>query len=338
VGGRIPGVDGLRGVGILAVLMLHLKLVAAGSGVSVIFAISGFLITHILLRKLDANGTFSLRWFYTRRVLRLAPGLFLYIAGLGSALVLSDEFAREHGRWEDFASAALFSTDVQRIVFNGMPIGRLFVHLWSLGVEMKFYLLWPLVLLVSHRLPGRRWVAASAPIGFTVLCCYARILLVRQPGNTPVWLTYLAITRADCIAVGCLAALGAPLAQRRPAAWQWIGLACLLAYLAMPFVAPMRRDMTILLWHLPLSLLGCGVLAGLAACPGGWLGRWLDFKPLALTGVWCYGIYLWHQLILATLHSAGTSELLTTPIFAIAAWTAGALSYRFVESPFMRKS
>lgn len=145
-------IDGLRGIAVLLVVGFHFfPSYGAGGfiGVDVFFVISGYLISKIILHDLQARQ-FSFWQFYQRRIRRLFPALIAVLAGcyaMGWYVLLPDEF-RQLGR--HIAAAALFLSNFvfwkETGYFDNAPAAKPLLHLWSLGVEEQFYLLWPLIL------------------------------------------------------------------------------------------------------------------------------------------------------------------------------------------------
>ncbi|MFN2375246.1 MAG: acyltransferase family protein [Candidatus Binatia bacterium] len=167
-------VDGLRAVSILLVVMFHAfpALLPGGYlGVDVFFVISGFLITDLMLRR-AAQGFSSLGEFYARRVRRLFPALLAVTV----ACLVFGWFALLPGEYAQLGRHALAaSVFVPNVAFWSEAgywdtASRLkpLLHLWSLGVEEQFYLVWPaLVLLLGRtRLPFPAWVLPVAAISF----------------------------------------------------------------------------------------------------------------------------------------------------------------------------
>ena len=124
-------------------------------GVDVFFVISGFLITGLIARELD-QGRFSLLGFYTRRIRRIFPALIIVLAAtlvLGWLWMLPAAFAQLGS--DAFASAAFLANIalwLQSGYFDIESARKPLLHLWSLGIEEQFYLVWPLILMLAARL------------------------------------------------------------------------------------------------------------------------------------------------------------------------------------------
>ena len=149
-----PALDGLRGVAVLAVLVFHLDRMRGGFlGVDLFFALSGYLITSLLVVERRTRGGIALGAFWARRARRLLPALFVLVAGVAVLLTtLTDAADRPHYRgdalatlgyvanWERMAAPVSY-WDIFR---QPSPLD----HTWSLAIEEQFYLVWPLVALV----------------------------------------------------------------------------------------------------------------------------------------------------------------------------------------------
>lgn len=157
-----PEIDGLRAVAVIAVLVFHAFpqiLVGGFAGVDVFFVISGFLITSIVVRDINA-GEFSYFSFLVRRINRLLPSLLtvlLATVSMGYYLLFANEF-KEHGK--HVAASAMFMSNFLLIsevgYFDTASSSKPLLHLWSLAVEEQFYFVWPLVILVAFVL-RKRW-------------------------------------------------------------------------------------------------------------------------------------------------------------------------------------
>jgi peptidoglycan/LPS O-acetylase OafA/YrhL len=207
---RLSGLDGLRGISILLVIMCHsnwtchLHLPAKMAdylqqvtfplgffGVPIFFVISGFLITYLLLREEERTGSISLKQFWIRRFLRIVPPVALYILFIFGYSALKGV----HLDRLDLAAVVLF--------FRNLVSGNvMFDHFWSLSIEEQFYLAWPLGLTL---MPGKwRFQAALTLLVLFPLLRIMGALLLSQP----MYFMLTSLLRFDSILVGCLLAIG----------------------------------------------------------------------------------------------------------------------------------
>jgi len=171
-----PDVDGLRAVAVLAVFVFHLfpKLLPGGFvGVDVFFVISGYLISGIILRSLNA-GSFSFADFYIKRANRIFPSLVLVLCACflaGWYYLLQDEF---ENLGKHIHKATVFFSNItfykEAGYFDHAAELKPLLHLWSLGIEEQFYLIWPLLLFVAWK--------KSRQIGVLILGCLAASFLL----------------------------------------------------------------------------------------------------------------------------------------------------------------
>ncbi len=186
---RVPELDGIRAIAILAILVFHAipgLLPGAFLGVDLFLVLSGYLITSLLIAEEQATGTVSLREFYRRRALRILPPLAAAIV-LAGLLGVGGPMAA--------LKAILFPGNL----FDRETLGGL-AHTWSLAVEEHFYLLWPVTFVAF---PRRR----IAILVGTVLIAIALRGIGLLEGIDREWLYQSTPTRIDGIAIGCLAAI-----------------------------------------------------------------------------------------------------------------------------------
>src|SRR6266702_1058211 len=199
-----PDIDGLRGIAILAVLGFHASptFIPGGYvGVDVFFVISGFLISTLILAQLR-RSTFTLSDFYVRRARRLFPALAIVLTScllFGWFALLPQEFA-DLGKHVAAAAAFVLNFAVWRESGYFDPAANLnpVLHLWSLGIEEQFYLVWPLVLLMLWR--HRR----SLVITMGVLIATSFALNIVFMHTDPKGGFYLPVTRFWELGLGCL--------------------------------------------------------------------------------------------------------------------------------------
>ena len=209
-------IDGLRAVAVLAVLVFHAAPAAAPGGfvgVDVFFVVSGFLITGLIVQRRQA-GTFTLSDFYARRVRRLLPALLLVLAAcvLVGAIGLTGDELRALGRM--IVASACFVPNVvlwhDAGYFAPSAIRQPLLHLWSLGVEEQFYLLWPIVLTT---LGSRRATRVGAAVAIAALSFSIGLLRMDAHPNE---VFYLPHGRLWEPMLGALLALSGPGALGRP--------------------------------------------------------------------------------------------------------------------------
>jgi peptidoglycan/LPS O-acetylase OafA/YrhL len=169
-------IDGLRAVAVLSVIGFHAagRWVSGGYvGVDVFLVISGFLISGILFKALE-NGQFSFRTFYARRIRRIFPALIVMLLAvwiLGWPVLMANEY-KQLGK--DIIAGAGFFSNIsfwqQSGYFTGAAETKPLLHLWSLGVEEQYYLLWPLVLFLVWKLgfKSRKFILLFLVVSFAV--------------------------------------------------------------------------------------------------------------------------------------------------------------------------
>lgn len=336
--GRVPGLDGLRGLSIVLVLIDHTvrthgfpaapglrRLQFIGpAGVDVFFLISGFLITMLLTRELARTQTIRLRAFYYRRMLRLMPA-FLAYALVVMALAAVGIVAVPRSDW---AWVLTYSVN-----FHPDPAWEI-SHIWSLSVEEQFYLTWPLILLaVGPRRAVYTLCGAlvCAPLLRLATSIFYPELLVQANFWTP--------TRVDAIALGCLAALLLQ-SPRVRAHTSWTGIAALkpvaiaLAVLAASLVVSraLPHFGAAFGYSAKVLVLGCGFWIVLHNAHTRMLG-FLEWKPLTVLGLLSYSLYLWQQLLINPTRS---EWIFRWPQNLVVALIAAGASYLLVESRFLR--
>jgi len=334
-----PDIDGLRALAVALVVAFHYapgRLSGGFVGVDVFFVISGFLITAIVARGL-ADGGFSYREFYARRLRRLCPALIpvlLATAALGWLLLTLEEKAAL-GR--HVAGGAVFLSNVllwrESGPFDAADEAKPLLHLWSLGVEAQFYLLWPTALALIWR-AGRHRLALIAALA--AASCFANIVFA---GLYPYASFYLPLTRLWELLAGALLALGGFDVLRRasPAvreALSAFGLSLILAAAVLfDGSAPYPG------WRALLPV--AGALCVIAAGPQTWLNRRLFGNRAAVAvGLISYPLYLWHWPLLcfALIHMPQGSQDTTLAKLAAASlsFVAAIATYRFLELPMRR--
>jgi peptidoglycan/LPS O-acetylase OafA/YrhL len=318
---RIPSLDGLRAVSIVAVVLGHLTgtvgfpafvtpivmgpFDTAHEGVRVFFVISGFLITGLLLNEEDRKGRVRLGQFYLRRTARIVPAYATYLAVV-AILTLAGVIAVS-GR--DFLHAVTWTMNYHH--GGAWETG----HLWSLAVEEQFYLLWPLTLVLAGR--RRAALVACAVVCIVPVIRYAGYLKHQHVG-------YTFETAADALALGCLLALWRDrLPTRLLRGW----MAPVLMVAATVVGTVFYR--TAMLTQDTLNTLGAAalVLWSVEHPTSAW-GRFLNTRALVAIGALSYSLYLWQQLFINR-----ANPMLPFPINLLIAVACALVSYRLIEQP-----
>ncbi|GGN09340.1 hypothetical protein GCM10009721_41530 [Terrabacter tumescens] len=328
-----PGLDGLRGIAVLSVVLFHTATGWGANGfvgVDVFFALSGFLITSLLLREHRLTGGITLSAFYLRRALRLVPALVtVVLAVVGLSVVTGRVGAVVPGA----AASLLYLSNWW--IYSGHP-APLLEHTWTLSIEEHFYLVWPvLVAAWLSRRRSRRMasvVAAALALG---------ILLTPWPGDLDgVRASYL---RAAPIVLGCVLAVALDNDRVRAAVARPIRVAGPVALVVLTVLAfaPLKLDSAWLsgVKSVP-GLLSALVVCALVCAPRSLASTCLSWKPLRWTGRRAYGIYLIHfPVISLMMHQVdlGLPVGMKGLVGAALSIALAAVSYTYIERPFLRR-
>jgi peptidoglycan/LPS O-acetylase OafA/YrhL len=338
--GRVPTLDGWRAVAIFGVIAYHslangfpgriwYGIAARGdAGVSLFFALSGFLICGKLLREQQQTAGISLKRFYLGRSFRILPALALYLVVLAALAAAGWVKAQS---WE-FESTLLFVRNYFPL-FDGHSIGVYTGQFWSLAVEEHFYLLWPLVMLLLG--PNLRRIGTAA-LGLALIVFLWRSLDAQLGWFIPFGSSVdsKTDTRMDALLWGCLAAIVYPYVHPRVRALPfcrnlWVPVATVLAAV-------------LILKHVPGGSLIKAVLfpvliMSTAISPDSTLGRILEFRFMRWTGRLSYSIYIWQQLLVIPVNSMNSPfrAFQHFPANIAFVFLAGAASYYFVEKPMI---
>jgi peptidoglycan/LPS O-acetylase OafA/YrhL/CubicO group peptidase (beta-lactamase class C family) len=343
----LPALDGLRALAVAAVLAYHGGLALYGGflGVETFFALSGFLITALLLAEWRRDQRIDLLAFWRRRALRLLPALLLLLAAttFGTALVAPDRLGQLAG---DSAASLAYIMNwhlvwSERSYFDASLRPPLLQHLWSLAVEEQFYLLWPLLVAGGLRALRRGGLLAATIV--VAAASSALMSVSYDPGADPSRVYYGTDTRASGLLLGAALAMvwlpgRLPWAANNRAgiALDLVGAAglggLLLAYTYLFESHP-------LLYRGGFQLVALSTMAVILAAThprARLLPAMLGWAPLRWLGVRSYGIYLWHWPVFAITRPGIDLPLTGTPAVLLQMGLAvalAALSYRFVEAP-----
>jgi peptidoglycan/LPS O-acetylase OafA/YrhL len=327
-----PDIDGLRAIAVLAVVGFHYfpgRVPGGFIGVDVFFVISGYLITNILLRSLQ-NGAFSIAGFYGRRVRRIFPALVVILAAsfmLGWAVLMPVEF-KQLGK--QIVAAALFVPNFlfwSQAGYFDNPLAKPLLHLWSLGIEEQFYIVWPMLLWFIWT---RRWPLLSTIAGI-VLVSFAMNVVVTNSNPTAGF--YSPVTRAWELGLGALLACWRTSMEGESTLGNR-GLSMIGLLMIGATILLLDKTKTFPGWWAAVPVLGTClvIIAGSSSLLN---RRLLSFPVLVWIGLISYPLYLWHWVLL-TFARAGMGHGLTA-IYRIGlillSIVLADLTYRFVEKP-----
>jgi peptidoglycan/LPS O-acetylase OafA/YrhL len=342
-----PDIEGLRAIAVGLVLLFHGygKPFAGGFvGVDVFFVISGFLITSLLLHEQIKDGRISIGRFYARRVRRILPASTLTVlATVGAAYYLlgfiaGNELAND-AKWTAVFAAnihfALIGTDYLGAQQPPSPLQ----HMWSLGVEEQFYLVWPslfLLLVVIGRLSKRRNVFGVLAISLLIIIGASLAWSVIQTSSNATWAYFSPLTRAWELALGALIAVVRPAAVSRVPTWVY-QVAALLGLAGIVVSAlTLRSSMPYPGWAVAVPVVSSALLIW-AGCgnPQTVIGRALSVRPMQWLGARSYSLYLWHWPILMIAAQNAGHHLTTwqNSGLLLASVAASAITFRLVENP-----
>lgn len=302
--GYVAALDGSRGLLTLGVMTAHTHMALFGGAMvymDVFFAMSGYLITSLLIAEHDKHGSINLRKFYVRRLRRLYPALASMLAVLiVVAAALSSEF---NLRLTEAAIAFAYLTDYWR-AFGGIGVYYT-AHIWSLAVEEQFYLLWPLAFIVLVR----RFKVSWASVGI-IGAAAAGLALWRM------WLTYDGAsitrlycsfdTRADALLGGCALALALKLVDLAAHPRICAALATSLAPIAIfMLVLGFTADWDVRWYYYVSPLFGAipalVAIAGLMQPRRTFMHAVYELPGNVFCGRICYGLYIWHFPVFAVI-------------------------------------
>lgn len=336
--GYEPALDGLRGMAVLAVVFFHAvphALPGGFLGVDVFFALSGYLITRLLLNENSAQGRIDLWRFYVRRSWRLAPALCLMLLVYAAIELVLHGFAQWKTLALDVLLALAYLTNWTRATGWHLPADL--GHTWSLAVEEQFYLLWPLILIGVLKL-SRRFGAQVMLVSAMALASLFWRLYLQDQGASVDRLYNGSDVRAETLLWGALLAL---LREHGPAqkGCHWLDQ-------VLEWVIPVLM-LGLLLgvqWTEPwVYSVGISAFSGMSVMliQGLHGGRW-RMLSISLTARWIvylgrisYGIYLWHFPILRWLMESPMDAWLRLVCTLALSVAVASLSYHFMEKPLL---
>lgn len=337
-----PDIDGLRAVAVLSVVIFHAwpAILPGGFiGVDIFFVISGFLISSIIFKSVE-QGSFSYADFYSRRIKRIFPALVLVLAAslsIGWFALFADEYQM---LGKHVASGAVFVSNFTLLNESGYfdPAAELkpLLHLWSLGIEEQFYIVWPLLIYAVAKLRINLLVTtvvfAVLSFGLNIERIDAHLVQTFYGPITRFWelmfgaiLAYITLYYSE---------------QYKNLQRKFANLAAVVGLLFIVTALILLNNAKLFPgWWATLPTSG-GVLL-IAAGPTAWVNKnVLSLRPLVLVGLISYPLYLWHWPLLSFLRIVESSDpskllvLIAVLISVLLAW----LTYDLVEKKIRHHS
>lgn len=339
-----PGLDGVRAMAVSAVLLYHGGVGIPGGflGVDIFFALSGFLITTLLIGEWERHGKIRLLAFWGRRALRLLPALFLVILAISLYIVFFAEPAKQSQVRGD-ALSALFYVSNWRFVAVGQSYFDQFsspsplLHTWSLAIEEQFYLVFPIVLIGLLTWLGLKARRLAIVFFAGALLSAAWMWINFQPGTDPSRVYYGTDTRIQTLLIGAVGAAIIPALRNRPAIRRLAPVFGGVGLIGLVVAFKVVSDSSPVLFHggfLVVALLSLLLITAIQL-DARWLVKMFSLRPLVALGVISYGVYLWHWPIYLVLTPVrvgldGWPLLFVRVFVSIVIATA---SFYFVEAP-----
>ncbi|HEY3997992.1 MAG TPA: acyltransferase [Candidatus Xenobia bacterium] len=336
-----PALDGLRALAVAMVFLFHApygsKLASGGHiGVDVFLVLSGFLITSILAGEWQRTGTFSLRKFYLRRLLRLSPAVLFCT----TVICFFDWLHGHIDLWSIvlyYRALLLYYVNLGPWIGLRVPLGL--AHCWSLSLEEQFYVIWPLLLLLMLRHSARRAFWGSAGL-FAVATLWECWLSASGAPNDRIYLWL--DTRANAVLLGAAMAMlphvmglawTRRFAERLSAVSIWLVGVIVAGMGVIPEPGTLKQPMT-----LPIIVATAALIVAFTFGPAHRVRGWFERPGAVWVGRLSYSIYLWHFPILtwASLHFSPMGSLFGRDPIALGltlcfSWA----TYRLVERPFL---
>ena len=336
-----PDVDGLRALAVLLVVLYHAfpKWAHGGFiGVDIFFVISGFLITSIILKDLQAN-TFSFIWFYCKRVIRIFPALILVLVSsiLHGWIYLYPAEYQLFGK--HIISAVGFFSNFTYLgeagYFDSRAVEKPLLHLWSLAIEEQFYFIWPLLLWLAYKTRVR---ALSVIL---LLWAVSFAINIYEAYHYPVWDYYSPQSRFWELLTGALLANFVVNRQAHPAALvsrkfilaQIVSFFGLLLLVLGVIVTYAHSRFPGWLALLPVVGAACIIMAG----PNAWINRYfLSNRVMVSLGLVSYPLYLWHWVLLSYAQIWGPIFIEQKIFLLLASLVLSCLTFYLIEKPLRK--
>jgi len=333
-----PDIDGLRALAVLLVLGFHMfpQLVPGGFiGVDIFFVISGYLITYILISEQATNPLLIVN-FYAKRIKRIFPALIFLFASLyifSWFALFYDEYAHL-GKHIAAGSAfiANFISWSEAGYFDSEAIRKPLLHLWSLGIEEQFYIIWPVLIITLSRFKIRLLPA------FLLIFLASFLLNILAVGDDIVAAFYSPASRAWELISGAVLAyvvfskknFHQLLSREKANIFSLLGI--LVIFIGVFLI---NKNSSFPGWRglLPVT----GAILIITAGPNTFISdKFLSSRAMVWIGLISYPLYLWHWPIVSLMHSFlnGRPNLFQSIVITLISFLLAWITYRFIERPF----
>ncbi|QWG43729.1 acetyltransferase [Bacillus mycoides] len=345
------GLDSLRGLAILGVILYHINfnwMPGGFLGVTVFFVLSGYLITDILAIEWKNNKRIDLKKFWLSRARRLLPGMLIMLIVTLAWITIFHSSLLVKMRGDSLAALLYFSNwwyiYHKLSYFDSFSQLSPLNHFWSLAVEEQFYVVWPFVISLGFYYIKKQ----SRMILFICLGAIASALamaILYEPGSDPSRIYYGTDTRAFSLLIGAALALIWPssrlankiIPQARLILDVIGGLA--LVIILIMFWKTNQYEPFLYRGGMVLLSLATALLVANLAHPASRIAQFLRFRPLRWMGVRSYGIYLWHYpIITLTTPKVNAGEFSSTRAILqfLLIIIVAQISWKFIENPIRK--
>ncbi len=335
-GRRFDALDGVRAFAVLFVFGFHVAMPRFRGGflgVDIFFALSGYLITMLLLREFRATGRVWLGGFYMRRLLRLMPA----VVALVLVAVPVAKLANIGSPLHDGLATLTYLMDVFGV--RSLDHGGVLAHTWSLAVEEQFYLVWPALLLVGlrRRIRLELLVAGITALGFAIALVLTDRLGMPATYRTP--FPHIPVLGAGVLLAVALDNADHHYVRRITGALRRSAVGWLAALVLLVALFTIQGDRLWLYWggFLLFGVIATILIGHLVLAPGSSAARAFSVFPAVWLGRRSYAFYLWHYPVLSVLGLSLASSWALALVGMPLTLLLTATSWTFVEQPFLRR-
>lgn len=342
------GLDSLRGLAILGVILYHINfnwMPGGFLGVTVFFVLSGYLITDILAMEWKRNKRIDLKKFWLSRARRLLPAMFVMLVITLAWITIFHSSLLEKMRGDSLA--ALFYVSNWWYIYHKLSYFDNFNqlsplnHFWSLAVEEQFYVVWPFIISLGlYHIKKQSRMILLICLGAVASALAMAILY--EPGADPSRIYYGTDTRAFSLLIGAALALIWPsnrlankIIPKARLILDVVGGTALIIILLM-FWKTNQYDPFLYNGGMVLLSIATALLVANLAHPASRIAQFLRFRPLRWIGIRSYGIYLWHYPILTLTTpkvNAGDFSLIRAILQFILIIMIAQISWKYIEKP-----